>query len=63
MYKEKELISGVFQGIALAAILFIIMIPSIDEKIKESIVRCFTDDTNNSKMQDALKIIYGLRRI
>ena len=56
------------QGTVLAAILFIIMISDIDEEIKESIVRCFADDTRTSKiirnnedrqkMQDDLNKIY-----
>ena len=34
----------------LAALLFIIMISDIDENIKESIIRCFADDTRTSKI-------------
>ncbi|CAL4197308.1 unnamed protein product, partial [Meganyctiphanes norvegica] len=47
--KVGEVKSGVPQGTVLAAILFIIMIADIDEKVKESIVRCFADDTRVSK--------------
>ena len=68
MSEEEDVTSGVPQGTVLAAILFIIMISDIDEKVKESIVRCFADDTRNSKiiksdedrqkMQDDLNEIY-----
>ena len=47
--EEGEVKSGVPQGTVLAAILFIIMISDIDDKVKESIVRCFADDTRVSK--------------
>ena len=67
-FKEGEVNSGVPQGTVLAAILFIIMIANIDEKVKESIVRCFADDTRVSKkiekeedkqkLQEDLSIIY-----
>ena len=50
MSEEEDVTSGVPQGTVLAAILFIIMISDIDEKVKESIVRCFADDTRNSKI-------------
>ena len=49
MSDEEDATSGVPQGTVLAAILFILMISDIDEKIKESIVRCFADDTRISK--------------
>ena len=48
--EEENVTSGVPQGTVLAAILFIIMISDIDEKIKESIIRCFADDTRTSKI-------------
>ena len=66
--KEEDVTSGVPQGTVLAALLFIIMISDIDEKIKEAIVRSFADDTRVSKrirneedkikMQDDLEEIY-----
>ena len=66
--KEGEVRAGVPQGTVLAALLFIIMIADIDEKVKESIVRCFADDTKVSKkieneedkqkLQEDLDIIY-----
>ena len=68
MSEQEEVMSGVPQGTVLAAILFIIMIADIDEKVKECIVRCFADDTRVSKrikeeadkqkLQEALNIIY-----
>lgn len=66
--EQEEVLSGVPQGTVLAAILFIIMIADIDDKIKECTVRCFADDTRVSKkitedadkmkLQEALNIIY-----
>ena len=66
--QQEEVMSGVPQGTVLAAILFIIMIADIDEKIKECMVRCFADDTRVSKkiegetdkqkLQEALNIIF-----
>ena len=66
--ESEDVLSGVPQGTVLAAILFIIMISDIDEKIKQCIVRCFTDDTkvsnkikteNDKKvMQEDLNTIY-----
>ena len=68
MSEQEEVRSGVPQGTVLAAILFVIMIADIDEKVKECIVRCFADDTRVSKriteeadkqkLQEALNIIY-----
>ena len=48
MSEEQEVISGVPQGTFLASIIFIIMIPDIDENLKNSIVRLFADDTRVS---------------
>ena len=45
---EAEVLSGVPQGTVLAAILFVIMIYDIDEKVKEAIIRSFADDTRVS---------------
>ena len=66
--EEGKVTSGVPQGTVLAALLCIIMIADIDEKVKESIVRCFADDTRVSKkiekeddkekLQEDLNIIY-----
>ena len=49
MSEEAEVISGVPQGTVLAAMLFLIMISDIDEKVKSCIVRSFADDTRVSK--------------
>ena len=68
MSDEGDVLSGVPQGTVLAAILFVIMISDIDEKIKECILRSFADDTRVSKkvicnedkqlMQEDLNAIY-----
>ena len=44
----QDVISGVPQGTVLAALLFVIMISDIDEEVKNSIIRCFADDTKVS---------------
>ena len=72
MSEEEKVTSGVPQGTVLAAILFVIMIYDIDEKVKFSIVRSFADDTRvNQKisseedkkhMQEDLEIIYQWAR-
>ena len=64
----QDVLSGVPQGTVLAAVLFIIMIADIDEKVRNSIVRSFADDTRISKkiksdedkdmLQKDLEIIY-----
>jgi len=64
----QDVLSGVPQGTVLAALLFIIMISDIDEKVKNSIIRCFADDTKVSSkikseedkimLQNDLHIIY-----
>ena len=66
--EPEDVLSGVPQGTVLAAILFIIMISDIDEKIKQCIVRCFADDTKVSnrikterdkkRMQEELNTVY-----
>ena len=66
--EPEDVLSGVPQGTVLAAILFIIMISDIDEKIKQCIVRCFADDTKVSnrikterdkkRMQEDLNTVY-----
>lgn len=38
------------QGTVLTSLLFI-MIVDVDQEVKESVVRCFTDDTRASKMK------------
>merc|ERR1711972_584068 len=68
MSREEDVISGVPQGTVLAAILFVIMISDIDEKVKNCILRSFADDTRVNKkvicnedkeqMQEDLEIIY-----
>ena len=68
MSKEGDIMSGVSQGTVLAAILFVIMISDINEKVKNCILRSFADDTrvnekvvcNEDKelMQEDLEIIY-----
>ena len=64
----QDVLSGVPQGTVLAALLFVIMISDIDEKVKNSIIRCFADDTKISSkikseedkvlLQKDLQIIY-----
>ena len=67
MSEEEDVTSGVPQGTVLAALLFIIMISDIDEKIKDAIVRCFADDTRVSKKirneEDRLKMQTDLEEI
>ena len=67
MSDQEDVLSGVPQGTVLAALLFIIMISDIDENIKESIVRCFADDTRVSKKiekeEDKKKLQDDLNRI
>ena len=68
MSEEGDVMSGVPQGTVLAAILFVIMISDIDEKVKNCILRSFADDTRVNKkvicnedkeqMQEDLEIIY-----
>ena len=72
MSEDERVTSGVPQGTVLAAILFVIMISDIDEKVKHSIVRSFADDTRVSKkissevdkirMQEDLEAIYKWAR-
>ena len=72
MSEEEEVTSGVPQGTVLAAILFVIMISDIDDKVKHSIVRSFADDTRLNKkiskeedkkqMQEDLEVVYGWAR-
>ena len=47
--EEADVVSGVPQGTVLAALLFLIMISDIDEKVKYCIVRSFADDTRINK--------------
>ena len=71
--EEADVVSGVPQGTVLAALLFLIMISDIDEKVKFCIVRSFADDTrinkkvNNSEdiemMQCDLEEVYKWARI
>ena len=66
--EEVDVVSEVPQGTVLAAILFVIMISDIDEKVKNCILRSFADDTRVNKkvicnedkelMQEDLEIIY-----
>merc|ERR1712198_820736 len=66
--EEADVTSGVPKGTVLAAILFTIMISDIDEEVKNSISRCFADDTrvnknikteaDRKKMQEDLDIVY-----
>ena len=68
MSDEGDVTSGVPQGTVLAAILFVIMISDIDEKVKNCILRSFADDTRVNKkvmrnedkkqMQEDLEVIY-----
>lgn len=41
---EEDVWSGVPQGAVLASVLFITMIPDVQEEVKESIVSLFADD-------------------
>merc|ERR1711917_220767 len=49
MSEEGDVMSGVPQGTVLAAILFVIMISDIDEKVKNSFIQSFADDTRVNK--------------
>ena len=49
MSEEGDVMSGVPQGTVLAAILFVIIISDIDEKVKNCILRSFADDTRGNK--------------
>ena len=68
MSEERDVMSGVPQATVLAAILFVIMISDIDEKVKNFILRSFADDTrvkkkvicieDEERMQEDLETIY-----
>ncbi|CAL4126135.1 unnamed protein product [Meganyctiphanes norvegica] len=70
--EEEDVTSGVRQGTELAAVLFVIMLSDIDEKVKNCIIRSFVDDTHvnkniNSeedkrKMQEDLECIFKWER-
>ena len=72
MSVEVDVVSGVPQGTVLAAVLFVIMISDIDEKVVNCVVRSFADDTRVNKMikneedkvtlQKALDAIYEWAR-
>ncbi|CAL4191003.1 unnamed protein product, partial [Meganyctiphanes norvegica] len=69
MSEVQDVLSWVPQGAVLAAVLFIIMISDIDEKVKSSIVKLFADDTRISLkirsdedkilLQEDIDIIYN----
>ena len=72
MSVEADVLSRVPQGTVLAAVLFVIMISDIDEKVVNYVVRRFADDTRVNKMikneedrvtlQNALDTIYEWAR-
>jgi len=72
MSMEADVVSGVPQGTVLAAVLFVVMISDIDEKVLNCVVRSFADDTRVNKMikneedrvtlQNALDTIYEWAR-
>ena len=47
--KKQDIMSGDPQDTVLAAILFVIMISDIDNKIKNYILKSFSDDTRVNK--------------
>ena len=50
MSVEEDVVSGVPQGTVLPAVLFVIMISDIDEKVVNCVVRSFADDKRINKM-------------
>merc|ERR1711915_134484 len=72
MSMEADVVSGVPQGTVLAAVLFVIMIFDIDEKVLNCVVRSFADDARVNKvikneedrvtLQKALDTIYEWAR-
>merc|ERR1711962_208209 len=48
MSEKHDVLSGVPQGTVLASLFFIIMIADIDQNLKNSVSRLFTDDTKVS---------------
>lgn len=48
MSDNEDVLSGVPQGMVLASVLFMIMVPDIDKEKKGSLLHCFADNNRVS---------------